>query len=63
MKLLELYECIEAIYRAGWDDCLEGRPFNPQIPSVNGVSRRYFSPGRVFIPSEGQDSGSGEIVP
>jgi hypothetical protein len=32
LKLFELYACIEAIYRAGWQDCLEGRKFDPQIP-------------------------------
>lgn len=32
MKLADLYECVEAIYRAGWNDALEGREFDPQIP-------------------------------
>ena len=36
MKLADLYECVEAIYRAGWNDALEGREFDPQIPDLHG---------------------------
>ena len=32
MTLLELHSIITAIYRCGYEDCLEGRKFDPQIP-------------------------------
>lgn len=32
MTLAELHEIVTAIYRAGWDDAVERRKFDPKVP-------------------------------
>ena len=32
MTLQELHDYITRVYECGWQDAIEGRPFNPQIP-------------------------------
>lgn len=32
MTLREMHDYLTLIYKAGWDDCLEGRKFDPKIP-------------------------------
>lgn len=56
MTLIEIAELLTRIYDFGWNDHLQGKPYNP-------LGRDRDALDRVLFYFEGQDSGSSEIVP
>lgn len=67
MTLQELYDCVEAIYRAGWQDALDGKRFDPQIPShgyaqdcptmgLNATERRSRPKNEIGYIEKGKES-------
>lgn len=63
MTLEQLHDYVTMIYKCGYDDCLDGRPFDPQIPHHMTILERLDDRRRIFEDKMGQDSGSSEIGP